>query len=581
LGRAVVLRELHARNFALLEDVRVEFGPGLNVLTGETGAGKSILLDALGACLGHRVRSDVVRTGATEARVEAVFELSRASEVRAALDAAGIPVEDELLILVREVGGRGRAYANGTPVTVGTLREIGSLLVEIHGQHEGQRLLDPRTHLELVDASGDEAMRRLKEEVGEAFARWSALRARLAELDRTERERAHRLDLLRWQVQEIETVRPRPGELEELQGIRTRLVNAGRLAEAAGGAYEALYGEEGAVRFVGRAAALLRQASQWDPKLRPLVDALEAVQGQLGEAGLELRRYAEEVQADPHQLEEVEARLYTLRVLQRKYGDTVEEVLAYRDRALQEIAHLENLELHRAEVEEDLRSVEEVLARAAAALSAARRRAARGLERSVEEQLRELGMPEARFQVAFEVREDPEGVPVLLPDRGEPRRLQLTSRGVDRVEFLFSANPGEPPRPLHRVASGGELSRLMLALRSALAEAHPAPVMVFDEVDAGVGGHLAHVVGTKLASLARGTQVLCVTHLAQIAAQADVHHAIRKITSGGRTRTEVHRVEGEARVEEIARMLAGDPPTEMSRRHAQELLRRHRAAHSR
>ncbi|MDR5709958.1 MAG: DNA repair protein RecN, partial [Armatimonadota bacterium] len=534
-----MLRELHARNFALLEDVRVEFGPGLNVLTGETGAGKSILLDALGACLGHRVGSDVVRTGATEARVEAVFELSRAPEARAALDAAGIPVEDEVLILVREIGGRGRAYANGTPVTVGTLREIGSFLVEIHGQHEGQRLLEPRTHLELVDASGDEAVRRMRAEVEEAFARWSGLRARLVELDRTERERAQRLDLLRWQVQEIEAVQLRPGELEELVAARTRLVHAGRLAEATGGAYEALYGEEGAVRFLGRAAALLRQASQWDPQLHPLLQALEAVRVQLDEVGLELRRYAEEVQADPRRLEEVEARFNTLRALQRKYGDTVEEILAYRERALREIAHLENLELHRAEVEEALREAEEALGHAAAALSATRRRAARRLERSVEEHLRELGMPEARFCVGFEVREDPEGVRVLLPDEQEPRRLQLTSRGADRVEFLFSANPGEPPRPLHRVASGGELARLMLALRSALAEAHPTPVMVFDEVDAGVGGHAAHVVGTKLASLARGAQVLCVTHLAQIAAQADVHHAIRKVTFRGRTRTEV------------------------------------------
>ncbi|MCS7172463.1 MAG: DNA repair protein RecN [Armatimonadetes bacterium] len=575
-----MLRELHVRNFALLEDVRVEFGPGLNVLTGETGAGKSILLDALGACLGHRVGSDVIRTGATEARVEAVFELARAPEARAALDAAGIPLEDEVLILVREIGGRGRAYANGTPVTVGTLREIGSFFVEIHGQHEGQRLLEPRTHLELLDASGDETVRRLRVEVEEAFARWSGLRSALAELERTERERARRLDLLRWQVQEIEAVHPRPEELAELEAARTRLVHAGRLAEATGGAYEALCGEEGAIRFVGKAAALLRQASQWDPGLYPLLQALEAARVQLDEVGLELRRYAEEVQADPRRLEEVEVRLHALRALQRKYGDTVEEILAYRERALQEIAHLENLELHRAEVEGALREAEGALGHAVAALSAARREAARRLERSVEAHLRELGMPEARFWVGFEIREDPEGVRVLLPEE-EHRRLQVTPRGVDRVEFLFSANPGEPPRPLHRVASGGELARLMLALRSALAEAHPTPVMVFDEVDAGVGGHAAHVVGTKLASLARGAQVLCVTHLAQIAARADVHHAIRKVTSGGRTRTEVHRVEGDARVEEIARMLAGDPPTELSRRHAQELLLRHRTARSR
>ncbi len=571
-----MLRELHVRNFALLEDVRVEFGPGLNVLTGETGAGKSILIDALGASLGHRMGLDVIRLGATEARVEAVFDLSRAPGVRAALDALGIPVEDDLLILVREIGGRGRAYANGTPVTLGTLREIASHLVEIHGQHEGQRLLDPRTHLELLDAFGGPDLLRVREEVARAFARWSELRRQLMELDRTERERAQRLDLLRWQVQEIEAVRPQPGELEELVSLRTRLLHAGRLAESTGAAYEALFGEEGAVRFVGRASVLLRQASQWDPELEPLVQVLEGVRIQLDELAMRLRRYIEELEANPDRLEEVEGRFRALRALQRKYGDTVEEILAYRDNALQEIARLENLELHRAEVEAARAQAEAALAQAAAALSALRREVALRLGRSVAEHLQDLGMPQAQFSVAFAVREDPEGVLLASPEEAGPRRVQVTARGMDRVEFLFSANPGEVPRPLHRVASGGELSRLMLALRSALREADPTPVMVFDEIDAGVGGRTAHVVASKLASLARNAQVLCVTHLPQIAAQADVHHAIRKVVSGGRTRTEVYRIEREERVEEIARMLGGDPPTELSRKHAQELLLRAR-----
>jgi DNA repair protein RecN (Recombination protein N) len=572
-----VLRELHVRNFAILEDVRVEFGPGLNVLTGETGAGKSILIDALGAALGQRTGTEVIRSGATEARVEAVFDLSRAPAVRAALDAAGLPGEDEVLILVREIGGRGRAYANGAAVTVGTLRTLGSLLVEIHGQHEGQRLLEPRTHLELLDAFGGEELLRAREAVEGAFRRWSELRVARAELVRKERERAQRLDLLHFQVREIDAVHPRPGELEELQTTRTRLVHAERLAEAVGAAYQAIYGgEESAAHRLGRAASQLRHAAAWDPHLAPFAQTLDELSRQLADLARDLRGYAEALEADPAQLEAVEARLVALRTLQRKYGDTVEEILAYRDRAAREIESLETLQTRLEEIEQELIRATADLARACAVLSALRRAAARRLEEALVGHLRDLGMPEAQFAVAFEVREDPEGIEVDLHGTG-PRRLGVGMRGVDRVEFLFSANPGEVPRPLVRVASGGELARLMLAIRSVLALVDPTPVMVFDEVDAGVGGRAAHVIGAKLASLAHYAQVLCVTHLPQIAAMAQVHHAIRKVTAGGRTRTEVHRVEEQERVEEIARMLGADPPTEVARRHARELLERHRA----
>lgn len=572
-----MLRELHVRNFAILEDVRVEFGPGLNVLTGETGAGKSILIDALGAVLGQRTGTDVIRSGATEARVEAVFDLSYAPAVRTALDAAGLPSEDEVLILVREIGGRGRAYANGAAVTVGTLRTLGSLLVEIHGQHEGQRLLEPRTHLELLDAFGGAELLRAREAVEGAYKRWSEVRAAREELARKERERAQRLDLLHFQVREIDALRPRPGELAELQAARTRLVNAERLAEATGAAYEALYGgEESAARLLGRAASQLRHAAAWDPQLGPLAQTLEELAQHAADLARDLRGYAEGLEADPAQLEAVEARLAALRTLQRKYGDTVEEILAYRHRAAQEIELLETLQTRREEVEEELIRATSDLARACAGLSALRRRAAGRLEEAIVGHLQDLGMPEARFAVALEVREDPGGIEVDVPERG-PVRLVVGPRGVDRVEFLFSANPGEPLRPLGRVASGGELARLMLAIRSVLALVDPTPVMVFDEVDAGVGGRAGHVIGTKLAALARHAQVLCVTHLPQIAAMAQVHYVIRKVVAGNRTRTEVRWVEQQERVEEIARMLGADPPTEAARRHARELLERHRA----
>jgi DNA repair protein RecN (Recombination protein N) len=564
-----MLRELHVRDFALLEDVRVEFGPGLNVLTGETGAGKSMLVDALGAVLGQRTPSDVVRAGASCARVAAVFEAPGASRVRAVVDELGLPWEDGNLVLVREVGGRARAYVNGEPATVGVLRRLGAVLAEIHGQHEGQRLLEPAAHRELLDAFGGEEVLPRRGRVEELFGRWRALRSELRALDVGERERAQRVDLLRFQVAEIDAVRPRPGELEELVALRTRLANAERLRECVAAAYQALYGDEGAAcDRVGRAAALLRQAAAWDASLGPVVEALEAVETQLAELSREVRAAAERADSDPARLDEVESRLAAVRALLRKYGDTVEAVLDYRERAARELEALENADSRRAELEGRLRVAEAELAAAAQQLSQARAEAARRLEKAVVRHLHDLAMPAARFRVQLEVDEDPDGLEV------GGRRLRVAPWGLDQVEFLLSANPGEPPRPLHRVASGGELSRVMLALRTVLARAEPPVVMVFDEVDAGVGGRTGHVIGTKLSELAGFCQVLCVTHLPQIAALAHHHLRIRKETDRGRTRTLVEVLEGEARVEEIARMLSGPSPTDTARRHARELLNR-------
>ncbi len=562
-----MLRELHVRDFALLEDVRVEFAPGLNVLTGETGAGKSMLVDALGAVLGQRTPSDVVRTGASFARVTAVFDAGPLARVRAVAEELGLPWEDEALVLVREVGGRSRAYVNGEPTTVGVLRRLGVCLAEIHGQYEGQRLLEPTTHRELLDAFGGEPVVSLRSRVHDLFGRWRSLREALRSLDLTERERAQRVDLLRFQVSEIDAVRPRPGELEELVVLRNRLLNAQRLREAVRGAYEALYGEDGAaLDRVGRAVALLKQAASWDPELAAVAEALEGVEAQLADLSREVRAAVERAEADPARLEGVEERLVALRGLVRKYGDTVEGVLEYRDRAAAELEALENVDTRRAELESQLAGTEAQLAAALRELSEARVDAARRLEKLVLRHLQDLAMPAARFRVRLEVDEDPEGLPV------GGRRLAVGPWGADRVEFLLSANPGEPPKPLHRMASGGELSRVMLALRTVLAQADPPAVMVFDEIDAGVGGRTGHVLGTKLRELAATCQVLCVTHLPQIAALAHHHLSIRKVTERGRTRTVVESLQSEARVEEVARMLSGPQPTETARRHARELL---------
>ncbi len=562
-----MLRELHVRDFALLEDVRVEFGPGLNVLTGETGAGKSMLVDALGAVLGQRTPLDVVRTGASFARVSAVFDAAACSRWREVAEELGLPWEEDGLVLVREIGGRARAYVNGQPTTVGVLRRLGTFLAEIHGQHEGQRLLEPTFHRDLLDAFAGEEVSELRARVGQWLGRWRQLREALRALDVGERERAQRVDLLRFQVSEIDAVRPRPGELDQLISLRARLVHAERLRESVAAAYDALYGQEGAAADrVGRALGLLRQAATWDQELVPAVEALEGVGAQLGEVAREVRAALERAESDPARLEEVEGRLAALRALLRKYGDTVEAVLEYRDRAWRELEALEHADSRREELARELSAAEAELGSAARQLSAARSAAARRLERALVRHLQDLAMPAARFQVQVDVEEDPEGVAV------DGRRLRVGPWGLDRVEFLLSANPGEPPRPLHRVASGGELSRVLLALRTVLVRADPPAVMVFDEVDSGVGGRTGHVIGAKLRELARSCQVLCVTHLPQIAALAHHHLSIRKADRAGRTRTLVERLDPDGRVEEIARMLSGPAPTETARRHARELL---------
>lgn len=571
-----MLRELHIRNFVLLADVRVEFGPGLNVLTGETGAGKSILVDALGVALGQRASTDVVRTGAEEARVTALFDVYGVPEIGAWLDSLGLGVEGGQIVLAREVGGRGRAYVNGAPAAVSTLRQIGEALVEIHGQHEGQRLLEPSSHLEALDAFGGEAVMERRQRVADLVRRWSELRAALRALETGDRERAQRVDLLRFQVAEIDAAGVRPGEVEELRAARTRLVHAERLREAVGRAYEALYGSDGAaVDALGRAVASLEQATAWDSELRELAATVEGLREGASEAAREVRRALDRIEADPARLEEVEARLAALHSLMRKYGDSVEEVLAYRARAAVECDTLEVADARREEMTREVGALEIRLAEEALHLSGVRTETAKRMEKAVLAHLRELGMPAVRFEVSLERLADPQGIAV------DGTVVGISRSGIDRVEFLLAANPGEPPRPLRRVASGGELSRVLLAVRSALAGTDPPSVMIFDEIDAGVGGRTGHVIGEKLRALASRSQVLCVTHLPQIATFADHHFSIRKATDRASTRALVERLEGEARVEEVARMLGGPRLTEAARRHAREMLNPERASSSR
>lgn len=563
-----MLAELVIENIALIDEARVAFGPGLNLLTGETGAGKSILIDALGLALGERASPDRVREGATAGRVDAVFVLDPGppAGLQALLAEAGLePDEDGRLILSREItrAGRSAARINGRPVTTALLRRVGAHLVEIHGQGDNQALLDPEQQLEWLDALAGADVARLRAQLAERVAALRQVGARLQALVADPRQRERELDLLRFQRDEIDGARLTPGEEEELTARRRLLAGAERLAQQLGAAYEELYaaGSSAADRLA-TAARALEEAAAVDPSLQDLARRVRGLEYEVEEAARDVRARADTVEHDPAALAQVEERLAQLQDLKRKYGETVEEILAYREQVAQRIAELEDAAQRAAALEAERRRLLEECGRLARRLHEARRRAAERLAQELRPILASLGMPGAGLSVAFRTVPDPDGVP------WEDGSVRLTERGVDRVEFLLAANPGEPPRPLARAASGGERSRVMLALRSLHVAAGDVPTVVFDEVDAGVGGETAWAVGQRLARLAEHRQVLCVTHLAPISALADRHLAVHKETRGGRTRTRIRPLTGEERLRELARMLGtgvGEQGTDAAR----------------
>ena len=554
-----MLREIRVRNFAVIDAVTAAFGPGLNVLTGETGAGKSMLIDAILLVRGARAQTDVIRTDTEIATVEAVFDVEPRGPVAAVLDDAGLALDDGQLVVRRELAqsGRHRAFVNDSPVTVGLLERLGDHLVEIHGQHEHQRLLEPARQLDLLDRFGD--AEELRERVGDIVSRHRAARAEVERLRTAERDRAQREDLLRFQLSELDGARLREGEEEGLRAERRRLQHAERLiaglAEVGGLLDE---DESSAASRLHRAGRLLRELARFDPAFATPADTIDGAGSLIEDALGAVRGLRERVTVTPGRLEEVDERLDALTRLKRKYGDTEAAMLAFRDGVAAELEKLERHEEILAAQEKTLGALEAELTEAAVALSERRRAAADRLAGEAERELRQLGMDRARFAIAVE--------PGPMTEVGP--------RGLDRVEFRLSANPGEEVRPLAKVVSGGELSRTMLALKAVLARADRVPTMIFDEVDAGIGGRVAAVVAQKLVRAAEGHQVLCVTHLAPIAARAAHHVRVWKGVRAGRTRVSAEVLTGEARVEEIARMVAGERVTDAARGHARELLDR-------
>ncbi|HEV3345982.1 MAG TPA: DNA repair protein RecN [Methylomirabilota bacterium] len=564
-----MLRELSIRNLAVVEEAVVPFAPGLNVLTGETGAGKSIVVDALLLITGARAQLDWIRTGADTALVEAVFEIDPAGPVAALLDEAGHHPGDGQLVIKRELArsGRHRAFVNDGAATVGLLERLGELLVELHGQHEHQRLMEPARQLLLLDRFAEALDRR--ERVGALVRTWEEARAALDRLRSEMREGARQEDLYRFQLAEIDDVRLKDGEEDELRAERSRLQHAERIVAGLQETVGLLYEEpQSATTRLSRAAALLRDLSRYEPDAAASIEAIEGAQAYLEDVVGRARALRDRAVFDPERLEQIDARLDDIVKLKRKYGDSVAAILAHR----QDVATaLDRITRHDAIAEEMERTVAEAAAAAgaeAAALSQARTRGAERLERLIQKEIRGLGMEHGRFRVAL--RREPAAGGELAAG---PDGWRVGPRGAESAELLLSANPGEDLRPLAKVVSGGELSRVMLAAKTILAAADDVPVLVFDEVDAGIGGRVADVVGQKLAASAAGRQVLCVTHLAPIAAYAGQHLLVEKRVARGATRTSVTLLPAAARVDELARMLGGERVTEASRRHARELLR--------
>ena len=567
-----MLAELRLENYAVIDNVVIGFESGLNLLTGETGAGKSILIDALGLLLGEKASSDVIRTGAERAVVAAVFESDGAAarSIESILETNGLDAENGSLILRREIapGGKGRVFINNQPATVAVLKQIAPHLAVIHAQNESILNFDAAARQDLLDAYAGVDLK----EVSSAFARWKEIRGRIAELEQDEQDRIRLLDLWNFQCREIEVARLRSGEDEELEAEKRVLANAEKIYGAAINAFDLLYEGNGSTSSSLRAAQKhLEELVRYEPKFQEALAALESARISVEDVGATLRDYAGGIQASPERLAEIEERLALLDRLKRRYGPTLEEVIAYGEETRRKVSEMENKDQVLLELRAKLAVAAQDSLKAARILSRKRQDAGRKLEKLVEAEINDLAM-RVSFRIAVEENED---------------ETHWTPSGINQVVYRISTNAGETLRPLEQIASGGELSRVMLALKASVeAGANPAAdstkkkksasaqrTLVFDEIDAGIGGRAAEAVGKKLKALSKGNQVLCVTHLPQIATFADHHYVIEKRESSGRAKTTVRQITGEERTEEVARMLSGAKLTETSRKHAEQMIR--------
>jgi len=553
-----MLIELRIKNFAIIDELSLSFSKGFNILTGETGAGKSIILNAVHLLLGDKATEEWIRSTEEEANVEAVFDISGNSEIKEKiqekaphLQGAG---EEDSLLLRRLISrsGRGKVFINGNLATLGMLSEVGEGLLSVYGQHEHQSLQRVETHVDILDEFG--GLLGLREEFQKQFLEFVSLSEEVEKIRAEKERRAKERELMAFQSREIETSGIQIGEEESLKEDRVLLTHAKKLMDFAHLSEEALYSEEGsAIEKVQKVLNQCREMAAIDPSLSQPLKALESTLIQLEETALALRDYSRRVEINPMRLDEIENRLEEIDRLKRKYGATVEGVLSFKHKIDETLKSITSDEERLSQLEDLLGPLRQNLSDLGKRLSAERKRVALELKKSVERELSSLGMK----KTVFEIRMDPSS---------------LSLRGVDRVEFLLSPNVGEEVKPLAKIASGGELSRIMLAMKKILAKVGGRQVLIFDEVDSGIGGAMAEVVGRKLKELSRHHQVICVTHLPQIACFADQHHSVRKEVKSGRTMTLVDRLDKESIVDEIARMLGGVKVTEKTKAHAREMI---------
>jgi len=549
-----VLRSLRIKGYAIIDEVTLDFPGGLTVFTGETGAGKSILVDALSLTIGGRASADVIRDGDDEAVVEAIFEDIGGSDIIDRMAGYGIVVEDDEIIIRRNINrnGKSRIYINGVVSTLSMLSEIGSGLVDIHGQHEHQNLLKREMHLSYLDAFG--GLGALREKVRERYQYLERLKNRLNKLEEDIAKRREREEFLRYKIAEIKGAGLKAGEEKELTLERERLSNSMRLSELSDEAYRLLYAEEGSILSeLRKVEENIKEISKIDPEMIGVLEMVSSSRVDLKEIAGVLRRFKDNVRFDPNRLEKIEERLYLIERLKKKYGHSLEEIIALQSSLEKELEDMENSDQEIASLREEIEQVSREVAEYAEELSRSRKSISKRLEEEVERELSHLQMGNMRFVVSME-------------------RVPLSQKGIDSVEFMI-ANLNEEPRGLARVASGGELSRLMLAIKCRLSSTDRVQTMIFDEVDTGIGGRVAEEVGRRLKYLSREHQVCCVTHLPQIAAMADTHYAVEKKVVGDRVVARVRRLDEEGRIEEIGRMLGGKATTGAALKYAEEMVR--------
>lgn len=562
-----MLKLLQIRNFALAENLTIEFQKGLNILTGETGTGKSILVGALAAALGDRVFTEVVRSGFEKATIEAVFEISHLSNIHSILGEKGIDSNDELM-LRREISTKGttRAFINDSPVTITTLSEIGDYLVDIHGQHEHQSLFKQETHRYFLDSFGK--LQPVLNQVKEKFSEVKKIQNELLKLEEKQKTLTEKLELYLFQKDEIDKAQLQKEEDVQLEEQRKLLANSEKLFEISNRLLQIFNGEENSlIDLIGEANNNLEDLSEFSNDLKNLYNEFNSARIIINETSRSIEEFQNSLEFDPQRLEEIESRLNLINTLKKKYGSTIEQVLNFRNQITKDLDTHENFEFELGKLRKEYQNALDQFKEAALQLSQQRKNIASKMENVVHEQLQLLGMSKTRFQIQIEFSEDEDGLIFL-----EGKKIYADQFGLDHIEFYISTNPGEEFKPLNRIVSGGEISRIMLALKSILADVDRIPTLIFDEIDLGVSGRIAQAVGRSISNLSELHQILCITHLPQIASQGDSHFTVEKFVKDSRTFTKVTGLTEEGRIEEIARLIGGEKITESVKESARQLI---------